>query len=77
MPGIKEQEKLALLADIEGYDSVMDMLREATFDGRCMAICMNDGCEFTTEMEPDQDGGWCNECKTNTVKSCLILEGII
>jgi len=41
------------------------------------AICMNDGCDYTAEMEPDQDRGWCEACGTNTVASALILAGLI
>jgi hypothetical protein len=55
----------------------MDMLEHATFDSVAPAICSNEGCDYSTEMEPDQDRGWCEECGTNTVVSCLILAGII
>ena len=46
--------KLAKLIEIEGYDSI-DELMEAVFsDSVSPAICMNEGCDFTCEMEPDQ-----------------------
>ena len=41
------------------------------------AICMNEDCDYVCEMEPDQDRGWCDECSTNTIKSALVLAGII
>ena len=41
------------------------------------AICMNEGCEYTAEMEPDQDRGFCEVCETNTMVSALVLAGII
>ena len=74
--------KLEKLAADYGFDNVMDMLEEAT---ECLAhcfriapaICINSDCDYTTDMEPDQDRGWCEECETNTVQSCLILAGII
>ena len=53
----------------------MEMLEEATFDSVADAICVE--CGYTTVMEPDQDRGWCEECEKNTVKSCLILAGMI
>lgn len=68
--------KLERLAEIEGM-SVAEMLREATFGDIAPAICVNNDCDYTTSMEPDQDKGWCEECKTNSVKSCLILAGLI
>jgi hypothetical protein len=36
---------------------------------------MNDGCDYTADMEPDQDRGWCEACDTNTVASALVLAG--
>jgi hypothetical protein len=38
---------------------------------------MNEGCEYTAEMEPDQDRGWCEVCETNSMASALVLAGII
>jgi hypothetical protein len=38
---------------------------------------MTEGCSYTCEMEPDQDRGWCEECRSNAVKSALILAGVI
>ena len=49
----------------------------AVGDSVSPAICLNDGCDYTTEMEPDQDRGWCEACRTNTVASALVLAGII
>jgi hypothetical protein len=71
------QQKLAKLVEIEDYDSA-DKLLEAVFsDAASPAICMNEGCDFTCEMEPDQDRGWCEECQANTMKSAPVLAGII
>ena len=69
--------KLMKLCDIEGFDSLDDLLQAAATDSVCPAICMTEGCDYTTEMEPDQDRGWCEVCSTNTVKSALILAGVI
>lgn len=70
-------DKVQRLAELEGYSSVMDMLEDATMDSICPGICVKPGCEYTTEVEPDQSRGWCEECQANTVASALMLAGII
>ena len=68
--------KLDQLCEVEGMDR-MEILEAGIEDGVCMGICTNKDCEYTTEVEPDQDKGWCEECQTNTVKSALMLAGMI
>ena len=46
-------------------------------DSVCPGICMNSGCDYTVEVEPDQDRGYCERCGTQTVKAALVLAGII
>jgi integrase/recombinase XerD len=41
------------------------------------AICMNEGRDYTCEMEPDQRRGWCDECRTNSMKTAPVLAGLI
>jgi hypothetical protein len=46
----------------------------------CPAICCNPDnpeCDYTAEMEPDQDRGWCEECERGTLVSGLVLGGLI
>ena len=69
--------KLDKLIDIEGYESLEEMAEAVFSDSVSPGICMNDGCDYTTEVEPDQDRGWCDECSTNSVKSALVLAGLI
>lgn len=69
--------KLTQLASDYGYGDTMEMLEHATFDSVVPGICMNEGCDYSTEVEPDQDCGWCEECQWGSVKSCLMLAGII
>jgi hypothetical protein len=69
--------KLDTLYSDLGVTDRMAALEHFVFDGICPAICMNPGCDYTTEMEPDQDHGWCEECSTNSMQSALILEGLI
>jgi hypothetical protein len=70
------KEKLNKLCYLEGLD-IEEILRQGVFDGICPAICMNEGCDETYEYEPDSTEGWCEACGTNSVKSALILAGMI
>jgi len=69
--------KLMKLCEVEGYNTLDDLLACAMFDSVCPAICMTEGCDHTTEMEPDQTEGYCEACGGNTVASVLILAGLI
>ena len=65
--------KLKDLLSIEGIDD--DDMFSVANDSVQPGICINDDCDYTTQVEPDQEEGYCEECETNTVKSlqCLIL----
>jgi len=65
------------LVELEGFDDELDMLEEASIDNVVPGICMNEDCDYTMNVEPDSDSGWCEECESNTVTSCLMLAGII
>jgi hypothetical protein len=69
--------KLRTLMEIEGYDDLVAFLIDNGTDSVCPGICVNNGCDFTTEVEPDQDRGHCEVCGTQTVKSALVLAGLI
>jgi hypothetical protein len=69
--------KLARLIEIEGYDNLQDLAEAVFSDAVSPAICANEGCDFTCEMEPDQDAGYCEECRTNTMKAAPVLAGLI
>ena len=64
--------KLMKLCDLEGYKRLHDLLKAAAKDSLCPAICMTEGCDYTTEMESDQDAGYCEACGGNTVASALV-----
>jgi hypothetical protein len=70
-------QKLMRLCEIEGFTSLDGLLEVAATDSVCPAICMTEGCDYTTEMEPDQEEGYCEACGGNTVVSALILAGLI
>ena len=69
--------KLTKVMEIEGYDSIEELAQAILSDFVSPAICMNEDCNFTCEMEPDQDAGYCEECRTNSMHSALILAGLI
>jgi hypothetical protein len=68
--------KLMKLCDIEGV-RLEDLLSAAIVDSVCPAICMTEGCDYATNMEPDQDQGFCEVCGGNTVISALMLAGLV
>lgn len=67
--------KLEKLAKIEGM-TVDELMESAVSDSVCYGICANDGCDYTTTVEPDQRCGHCENCGTSSVKSVLVLMGI-
>ena len=69
--------KLRKLAELEGYPSITALLEASAADAVSPAICTSEGCDYTVEMEPDQDRGWCDECRRNSVASALVLAGLI
>ena len=73
----QRQAKLEKLIEIEGFACVEDLLAATICDSVSPAICINDGCSYVAEMEGDQDRGWCDECCTNSMKSVLVLAGLI
>jgi hypothetical protein len=75
-PTIRTQ-KLDKLLEIEGFKDVTELAEAVITEAVSPAICCNPGCSYTCEMEPDQDRGYCEECHTNSMKSALVLAGLI
>ena len=73
----QKRGKLSKLIEIEGYESIGELAEAVFSDSVSPAICMNEDCDFTCEMEPDQDAGYCEECRANSMQSVLILAGLI
>ena len=69
--------KLDQLTSDFGFDDPTSLVEAYIYDGLMPAICMTRGCDYSTEMEPDQDRGWCDCCGANTMKSAAILMGVI
>lgn len=72
----KQIAKLVKLEAITGMGS-MELARDATMESIAEGICMNPGCDYTDQVEPDCDSGWCEECSTPTVSSVLVLMDLI
>lgn len=68
--------KLTTLAEEYGF-TANELLEAYALDDVAPGICMNDGCDYTSEYEPDQREGWCEECQTRSVASALVLGGVI
>ena len=69
--------KLNTLARDEGFETIMEFLEAYGTDSVVPGICVRPDCNYSVGVEPDQDRGWCEECSAGTVKSGLILAGII
>ena len=59
----------------EWFDMGCDML--GPMDSINIGVCMGKDCDYTTNVEPDNSSGWCDECETNTVRSLSMLAGVI
>lgn len=68
------EEKLQQLADKRGIDAQI-LIEESLNETLVPGICVNEGCDYTIDVEMDQDGATCIDCNTPTVKSCLVLAG--
>jgi len=71
-----EASKLDLLAREWGMKT-SEFVEEYALDDVVPGICMNPDCDYTTEVEPDQRQGWCEVCGTTSVRSGIVLAGII
>jgi hypothetical protein len=57
--------------------SVPEFIDSYALDDVAPGICMNPDCRYTTEVEPDQTEGWCEECEMRSVRSGIVLAGLI
>ena len=73
---VDREEKLRMLATDAGL-SVDELLGRVVLDSVSPGICMSLGCDYITEVEPDQDEGWCAVCDTTTVMSASRLAGVL
>ena len=73
---VLRDDKLQTLA-AEYEASVDELLEEYGLDSVVPGICMNPGCDYSAEYEPDAREGWCEVCDTQSVASLLVLLGVI
>jgi hypothetical protein len=71
-----EASKLDQLASLWGL-SLQDFIEEYALDDVAPGICMNPDCDYTAEVEPDQREGWCEECDMRSVRSGIVIAGLI
>ena len=71
------EAKLNTLMKGEGFDDRLEFLGNLVCDSVCPGICMTPGCDYSTEVEPDQRQGHCEECERGTVESALSIAGLI
>jgi hypothetical protein len=73
----KKSLKLIAGCEGEGFKCVTDLIAAAIMDSVSPGICMNEGCSYVTEVEPDQSEGYCENCDECSVTSALVLAGVI
>jgi hypothetical protein len=73
----KRQRKLRELCEQEGFLELEHLLDYCAHDSVVPAICINDGCSYGDDLEPDQRAAPCPECRTNSVQSVLVLAQLI
>lgn len=71
------EAKLFELCDIYGFDDPIELCEAYFCESICPGICTNADCDCTYDYEPDQDAGYCEECKSNSVVSAMVLLGVI
>ena len=69
--------KLVTLAEAEGYAEVADFLEDHTLGSVVPAICVTSDCDHTADLEPDQRAGFCEACGRASMKSGLVIAGMI
>lgn len=68
---------LRLLAEVEGRETVAEMIEYACTDSVVPGICTDQDCGSSQACEPDAERNYCDACGKPTVVSCLVLEGLI
>ena len=64
--GGETEAKIAKLVELEGFED----------ETALFAASMSD-CDYTAEMEREQDQGWCEACERGTLVSGLVRGGLI
>jgi len=73
------REKLQRLSEIAVYPSPRRMIRDIVQKKNPFGICINDRCDFVTDVKLGESRAYCEVCATDSVVSALVLadcEGI-
>ena len=73
----ENKNKIETLLYDWGYSNTEDALEALATDSVSPGICMNETCNYSIEVEPDCRDGYCEECRTRSVTSLLVLLGVI
>lgn len=72
----QRKQKLRKIAQVEGFEKVMDMLEHAISECVSPGICLIcDG--VTSNHEPDARKNYCELCGANAVVAAPVLAGVI
>ena len=72
-----DSQSLEILADQWGMDP-WSLVEAYAMESVVPAICANLDCEeYSTELEPDCNAGFCNCCGESSMVSCMVLAGVI
>jgi hypothetical protein len=73
-----DNESLAILAEQYGYESGLDLIAHHAMESVVPAICTSLDCEeYSAELEPDCENGFCEYCGESSMVSCMVLAGVI
>lgn len=76
LDGIFSNAKIRMIAERKNIP-IIHLLSESITDVVVPGICVNDKCNNIIDVEPDQKQGFCENCKTNTIKSVLIIADLL
>ena len=74
---ISTAQLLRTVAKAEGFSTVASLLDRYVIDGCVPGICVTCGETIETSCEPDAEDIPCDACGTRTVRSILVLAGIV
>jgi hypothetical protein len=69
--------KLEKVADIGGYDDDDQLFECSALDSCVPPICVEQRCDHSADLDPDQDKGWCESCEKPSMKSAHFIAGFI
>ena len=70
--------KVTALLEDSGFNSLEEFLDSPMAnDSVVPGICIRKNCDYTTDVESDADRSYCEKCGTKSVKSIMVLLGLI